>query len=386
VDIIDMVYNEKAQQIEIVGFGNPPVGDVEIVRRDSKSFWEILNFMPTIGDLRNFWRMKVPKEKPYLYLRGEAGFPFRQEIYFKDLPKSSDRAYLLPTTKTATFRKETLVKGVRADPKIKVGSRQKEAHSTGPNTFEWTFLAPKSGDYNHANLLLKTPDREKPWRAYYELFRGYPGEVSARFTGVVGTDLSVMILGEAYTQYWFEDIFGWDHNWLADRRWGVAAKYFQSLASFNTSADSQEVDFSVTNLDIKYRLNSGVWGRDPTVGLISGYQNVTFVGYNVQMFGGGVFWARSMPKIFDSIFNLLPFMRYPKWVDMEALWYPTSLSSDQTINATFALNFHGKVQWSKQWFGEAGFGLKNFNWTDNVKERQLAFGLAYSTIGLGYQF
>ena len=106
------------------------------------------------------------------------------------------------------------------------------------------------------------------------------------------------------------------------------------------------------------------------------------------MVGGGMFWARSMPKIFDSLFNILPFMRYPKWVDMELVWYPVSLSSLQSITFTFALNFHGKVQWSKKWFGEAGFGIRNFSWDHLVQdeERAIAFAAAYGTVGLGYQF
>jgi hypothetical protein len=396
VNIIDLV--QDGEMVEVTGFGNPPVGDVRVVRRDSPDFWDFLNFLPTIGDFRNFWQIRVPAESPVLYLRGEGGFPFRQELYLKEIPKKADRVFLSPDQKTSTYASEVKLEGRRSDSAARVASRQSEALNFGEGKFEWRFAAPKKGAFNRATLQVRPAEAKpgaggtiKPWRAYSEIYRAYPGHVSGRGTTVVGTDGSVLVLAEASAAYHFEDLFGWQNRLLSVQRWALAARHFQSIVTLNSRGETEgeSVDLSVTNMDLRYRISPGVWGRDATVGLVGGLQAVNFVGFNVQMAGGGAFWARSMPEIFDRVFNILPFMRYPKWVDMELLWYPVSLSAGRETLFTFALNLHGKVQWSQQWFGEAGFGFKNFNWKDLSvpgRERQPALGVGYASMGIGYQF
>ena len=96
-------------------------------------------------------------------------------------------------------------------------------------------------------------------------------------------------------------------------------------------------------------------------------------------------------RFFDDIFNVIPFMRYPKWVDLEFILYPITLRDQQSSNFIFTMNFHGKVQWSPTFFGEAGFGLKNFSFEDTRssdpnKQLSLTLGAAYGTIGLGFNF
>src|SRR5690606_18005378 len=115
-------------------------------------------------------------------------------------------------------------------------------------------------------------------------------------------------------------------------RWGLAAKHFDTLAVASPK-ETGFIGLSVTNFDLKYRFSPGIWGRDPSVGILLSGQNVKFnfkrSGQDFEatapMVGGGMFWARSMPKIIDDFFNLVPFMRYPKWVDAEAIFYPLIL-------------------------------------------------------------
>jgi hypothetical protein len=102
--------------------------------------------------------------------------------------------------------------------------------------------------------------------------------------------------------------------------------------------------------------------------------------------GVGVFWARSMPRIFDQLFNIVPIMRYPKWVDAEYIQYFNSLNSDVSLGNNFALNFHGKVLWSQDIFGEAGFGLKQYSVSDKSLNKKAGFTSFYGTVGLGVNF
>jgi hypothetical protein len=56
---------------------------------------------------------------------------------------------------------------------------------------------------------------------------------------------------------------------------------------------------------------------------------------------------------------------------------------------SLAFNFHGKVQWTPSFFGEAGFGLKNFAWDDQTvgtRGTAVRVAIAYGTVGLGYTF
>jgi hypothetical protein len=119
---------------------------------------------------------------------------------------------------------------------------------------------------------------------------------------------------------------------------------------------------------------------------MASYQNVTFGTVKAPMLGGGWFWARSMPKVFDDFFNWFPFMNYQKWVDMEFIYYFSSMNADVKLNNTMALNFHGQVLWKKNFFGEAGFGYKRFGFRDEGQGKEAKLDTFYGTLGLGIKF
>jgi hypothetical protein len=146
-------------------------------------------------------------------------------------------------------------------------------------------------------------------------------------------------------------------------------------------------------------LSPGLCGRDETWGLLGSYQQVKYDIFQTGMLGGGVFWARSIPKVFDDLLNLLPFMRSPKWVDCEFIYYMSSLNSAYPLRnpaqggrGNWALNFHGQIMWTQRFFGEAGFGLKNYDFNyesspSGVFQRlNFNFTSFYGTAGIGYKF
>lgn len=209
--------------------------------------------------------------------------------------------------------------------------------------------------------------------------------VAGRFTAVQMAG-SFIFMGEGAYNHWFEDIFGWTNYWLSRQRWGVSAKYFQSFNQLKVSAAGDTAPLTVLTVDLKYRFTPGLWGRDESVGAMLSYQDVGFGAAKAPMLGVGGFWARSMPKVFDDFFNLLPFMRYPKWVDMEFIYYASSMSSSVTLNAPMSLNFHGKVLWTERIFGEAGFGLKRYGFADSAANQKAELNSFYGTVGLGVNF
>ena len=401
--LVDLVYDKQADRIEVVGYGDQPMGQIDESFFADTVHWGFLNFMPTIGDLKRYWRASISPRQASLYLKGDGGAPFRQSFTFDALPSQDARATLSKTTQRSTYSETATLEG-KLSANSEVSSEDSETRRLDPETFEWEFLAPDSGGYNTDILTIE--ENGVKWQAEYQIWRGYPGEFSTRLTGIASFELDLVLLGEVAAQYWFEKMFGWDDYRFSKLRWGVLARHFRSLAVLKEDEENQGiVDLNVTNIDLKYRLTPGIWGRDPTVGLIFAFQSMEY-GFrqnstdftSTNMMGGaGLFWARSMPKIFDDLFNIIPWFRYPKWVDMEAVWYPVPLDGDKTTSVqTLSFNFHGKVQWTKRWFGEAGFGLKNFAYDDptigelnnqgNPRGKVISLGIAYGTIGAGFNF
>ena len=96
--------------------------------------------------------------------------------------------------------------------------------------------------------------------------------------------------------------------------------------------------------------------------------------------------ARSMPRVFDSLLNCIPFMNYPKWVDMDLVLFPTSMDPQYQLKSNFELNFHGKIKWTPALFGEAGFGIKNYSFKLADNDLDVDFYSFYGTAGLGLSF
>ncbi len=103
-----------------------------------------------------------------------------------------------------------------------------------------------------------------------------------------------------------------------------------------------------------------------------------------------------MPKVFDNIFNLLPIFRYPKFVDAEFRLYPLIQTKNVSVPPAGGLNydmlFHGKVLWTKRFFGEAGFGIRAlalrrvFPGDEKTSGKNLNYTALHGTAGIGFNF
>jgi hypothetical protein len=392
INVIDLVQDYKNNLVQAIGYGDPPVGSYnELFYADAVN-WSFLNFKPTIGDLRKFWTASTSTYAPYFYLKGVGGAPFRQSFVYDKLPDVESRIQIGEMMPRSTYKSEIVLRA-QANPNVEVSSENSSVVRPTTNEIDWTFLLPKKNDTNLNTISIK--DHAGTWLADYEMYRGAPGELSARLVGAASSGGSYFLLNEIALQYWFESILGSQNKLLSLQRWGIAAKNSQSMAA----TDDGIILFDNGTVDIKYRLTPGVWMREPTVGLMASYLNFAYgiedtlgeVKFYVPVAGGGVFWARSMPKFFDDIFNIIPFLRYPKWVDWEFIYYPLELRDKQKSNFMFSMNFHGKVLWTKTFFGEAGFSLKNFSFEDvrsSNPDKQLGPSVvaAFGTIGIGIHF
>lgn len=385
MNLMDFSETEKPDLFKLVGFNYPPFAKHVLLNPDQYSkFTKMLGFEATIGDPRRFWSVEISRQTPHLYFPGTGGGVFKQRFQVNDLPRNKARVYLHKNTPVGTYSSSPDLL-VRKLPAMDVKSSQVVVKPTkkDPNVLEWTFAAPLKNEVNRS--FLEVTSEGKTYKSYYELFRAFANELSVRSSGVVSTSGNVIVAEIAYN-HWFESVFGWRNKWASMQRWGFSYKYFKSLNQLTVNDSGTKADLSVTTADIKYRLTPGLWTRDESTGLMLSYQDVAFGTVKTNMAGGGWFWARSMPRVFDELFNYFKFMRYPKWVDMEIIYFTSPLKKSVTLNNTLAVNFHGQVLWGKYVFGEAGFGLKRYAFTDSTLNQRAELNSFYGTVGLGVKF
>lgn len=397
VEIVELVADTDSSA-KIVGFGPVPSREYKVLNPLIESYLaRVFKWEETIGDLRRFWETSVPTNNPILYFGGPGGGLFRQQFRIKRLPPESIRPYLHRKTPDSTYVNGPWLDGVKAK-ETQVSSSQRRLRDGKGDEFEWSFQALKRGDLNRSHVIVES-GKEK-YRAYYEMYKGYPRELSFRVSALAGSQNNFILNAEGAFNYWFEDIAGWTNYYLSRQRWGMSYKFYQGLMPVRVS-DQFSAKMQTQTFDLKYRFTPGLWNRDESWGMMASYNGLAYDYFNLKEFGAGIFWARSMPKLFDDLFNTLWFMRYPKWVDMEFIYYAASdnpavnrLVTNSGTFGNWALNFHGKVLWTKSFFGEAGFGIRTIAvfhegvspYDSNMLRTTLNFNAFYGTVGLGYQF
>lgn len=335
-----------------------------------------------------WWQAQVKSSKPELYVLGEGEVPFVHEFhFFKPPPTEELRPFLHPRSRVTTYASTVPLHG--QGPRGFRYSTQEASivANTETGRFTWTVDRLKAGRSQERTIRL-----QRQGESYYasrEIYRAYPYEVSARLTGVTDSAAippKILFHSELAAGAWFEKIYG-DNHWLSLQRWGVYGRYFSGI---NGQGDQR---FSLWATDLKYRLTPGVWGEDESWGLMVGaanfWQNVDSTG---AMVGPGFFWARKMPQFFDAIFNIVPWFRYPKWVDLDFTYYPMSSETGKNVTLAYRLNFHGKMMITPRFFLEAGFGLLSFSWEvlatkfDITGYESRGVTMSYGTGGIGFTF
>lgn len=384
--LTDIVDTDQADVFRIVGYETKPIGKVNLIKKvdEEGGLTKLIGFESTIKDNRQFWETEIQARDSKVYLPGQGGGLFKQRFELTQAPLRQSRVYLHRKTPRGTYIDGIKLEG-RKQTWVKVTSDENSAEvdPKDPRHFYWNFKALHRGQINRSYLNVNFQD--KTYRSYFELYKGYPREISTRLSAITAAGKGV-ILGEVAYSQWFEDLFGWTNYYVSRQRWGLTAKYFQSLSQMPVNAAGELGELSATVIDLKFRANPGLWGLDEAVGVIASYQDFTFGTLKSGMIGAGGFWARSMPQVFDNLFNIVPMMRYPKWVDMEFIYYFKPLDSSIELNSTLALNFHGKVFWSDTIYGEAGFGMKRFAFLQTTTAQKAEINAFYGTMGLGMNF
>ncbi|HVK62432.1 MAG TPA: hypothetical protein VM432_12820 [Bdellovibrionales bacterium] len=382
--LLDVVESKDAREVILTGSGELPLGKKKIISQPETHFWSATGIEQEV-----IWQIAIPTEAPTVRVLGAFNLPFTYLFRYDRLPRESDRVFIRERASTGAFSSKPILYGYTPNAS-RISSKEATAKRTDAKHFEWTFAAPVRGKENRSRLFVVNPkDKTDYWVAHHSVYRGYSFEASTRLTGVA-TEGAYTFLGEVAASAWFEDLGLARWDWLARQRWGLTGRYFRALQPFDQkSSDGSKFtvsQFSAWNVDLKYNILRGVWNRDELFGLIGSVEGLTVHEANATLGGVGIYWARTMPRIFNQAIELLPYFDYSKYVDVEFIYYPVALSGNTIAGQSWNLNFHGKVFWTKRVYGEAGFGFKQFDFADKTNNRTSSIGMSYGTVGLGTIF
>ena len=382
LSLLDVVESKDGREIVLTGRLAQPLGKKKIVERPASHFWAA-----TGVDQDTIWQMALPKDTPTLRILGAFNLPFTFLFRYEKIPTEADRVFVRDSASTGTYSEHPLLYGY-SEKGGGVSSTEESATKTDDHHFEWTFAAPDKGARNKARITLLGPaNKPGTWVAHHRLYRGFPFEASARLSGVIGSSGEIILIGEAAASAWLESLGFTQSDLISRQRWGLTARYFRTLTSISSSATGQSVSgFSVINADLKYNIVRGIWNRDQLFGVMGSLEQVSVLGLNGTLAGGGLYWARTMPKIFSELFDHFPLLDYSKYVDVEFVAYPFAASSETKPGTSFALNFHGKVFWTPRLYGEAGFGFRQYSFQIPAKNQLFNLSTGYGNIGVGIIF
>lgn len=335
------------------------------------------------------WKATFSPTKPFLYFIGVGGIPVRQDFQVtKPLPHETHRIWAQTRSADSSYISEIEILGELKNP-YALKSTEFSTQRGEKNFFSWNYKLHERGRTSRSHIQLV--DQKDTYTAYYDAYKGFPFELSGRLTGILAGS-RIWLLWELAGGAWAESLFGWKDYWLSERRWGLSAKYIKSL-----TFGGFDPNLSTINVDLKYRFVPGLWNKDETVGAVLGYQNMSYRGDERanpsqrdnpgSMLGAGLWWARSMPEIFDDIFNIIPWFRYPKWVDMEGIYYFSSMDPSVKLKtANFNMTFHGKMFFIPEFYMEASFGIKRFSYENSNARLSSEVTMLFGTGGFGYNF
>lgn len=325
------------------------------------------------------WEATIKNFK--LWVSGAGEIPFYQEFFVNQpLPVATEKLRIYPRSFLNTYANDTMIYGT-SPPPAKITSVDGSANKYERSYYTWYVDRLKKGEVNKRNIGITYGDRN--YQGIVDVYRGYQLEIGARLSGVaVVQNQELLLISDFVMSFWSETFFGSKNYWIGQQRWGLKAKYFRGLTKVNLLEQ-----FTVTHLDIAYRLVPGIWERDATVGLLLSYQSVTLNADTVPMLGGGAFWARSMPYFFDKLFNIIPWFRHPKWVDAEVIYYLASSDTKYKLGTNFLVNFHGKMLMTPRFFIEGGASMRQTNYAV-VGSGQTPLNASFltGTLGVGYNF
>lgn len=371
-------------QIVLQGFDDLPYGaqyykEVPDILR--KTLW-----LDTIDPQRSEWWMALPegsKSFPASTFSGVTSYI----LEYSQIPEIKSRPIMVGAKPRGTYRDRINTIVTAEDPSTKMLQDDQPLPEDQPGLYRWDVADIRKFAWNEYTLKVKTDGGGGV--ATYRVYRAPSTDVGFRVQGLLTDSLDAGLFLEGHIGKWFEDIFNIHHPKWTYQRWGLGLRWAQTVIgvpSFFEDGSKQLTEMRFFNLDFKYRLTPGVWGLQEAFGPILSFQSMRVDDFQDVALGVGAFWSKSFPQVFSQMIDWIPIFDYPKWVDMEFIYYAYPLQQNVVLLPTFNLNFHGKINWSERFFGDLGFGIKRYQVRDLEQTTESGLVFLYGAIGGGMSF
>lgn len=208
----------------------------------------------------------------------------------------------------------------------------------------------------------------------YSVLRMPKYEASTRLSFLKPAGSNIAINAELAILGFLENPIKDESSHFLTHRLGWRARMTQMVSG------SSDIELKLMQAEARYFLKPGLWNYDEVWGgIVSGY-STQFSGFSMTSPGVGIFWARSLPEVFDRMLRWVPIFRYPKYTDLDFNY----IMGPNGAAGSYVLNFHGKMFLPNNLYFEAGLGFVSFSFKEGRRSKGIeAFT---GTIGLGYMF
>ncbi len=294
----------------------------------------------------------------------------------------------------ATYASEVELKGTKEESEVLAAEVKNQLFiHQNQKEFLWKFPTPKKGEVNKNYL----SHQAKGQNFYFSkrVFRAHHSAVSGALALSTSPTLDIVPGYNFWAEHWFEQI--WDKSSWSYQRWGVSANIYETVQGFKPKDNFPEkISVLPVNFDLMYRFQPGVRPVQSSFGLGLRYLQFKLfrsisADIETQLLGIGGFWHTAPQKIIDDIFNIVPFFRYPKWMEISFYYYPLLIGPEQ-LGLSFSWQARGRMFISKSWFLDASFNVNAVSFKKpkisgvTAGADEFAIGTAHGTIGIGCFF
>ena len=365
---------ESLSGVVVIGSGPRPLGAEPYSLAD-------LSFAPEIDKSRPAWKIELPYEKnrpTEIQAKSESDLTYGFEVRVPQAPSPELAPRISLVDRDGSYER-TWSSSIRWGAEAELIS-----HDGQILDHIWSMDLPDKSKEQRARIRLK--DDRGEWLYKIDLYRAPPTELSARASVLSGASLKVLPLVDFGLMHWTPQVFGSSNSWLSRNRWGVVGRLTTTIGSQELQNKIKIDQLTSANLELRYNLRSGLWNRSEVYGLIGAAQFLEFNTSKIETQGLGVYWARMMPRPIARMFEWVPVFQYPKYVDMDFVYFMNTTTPRVRLGTNWALNFHGKVFWSNQFYGDAGFGVRSFGFRDERNLKFVELSTLFATMGLGLTF
>jgi hypothetical protein len=243
----DVVLSDNGKNIIIRAHGTEPVNPAQVKRKGPED-----------------WEATVSVDRPIIYLKGEGNIPMLQEFLVQGKVRPDTiRIDVLEGSEEQTYSSSLDLK-LRPVNGLTLAAADRKSSWSNPT---WSLLNLEKGKLNKRYLNVTSADGK--FVAAYESYRGYSMELRTR--------LMFPLFSQTQFSWWMGSHLGLDLN------------YDKTLSKAAT-----DPDWTNARLDILYRFTGGMQAKDPSMGALLFYNQIT-AGSSLSLLGLGFFFDTKSP-------------------------------------------------------------------------------------------